>query len=253
MQTRSKYFCALWIGLLAVGCTEGDTMQGDTDAMGETAATGTGGSTGADSPTAPSGSTYEPPSTISETGTTGSSGPAGTTGGTTDPGASTGGDDGFAFDDAPPEDYDQIDRMGMPAVNTGVISSKDDYNESTPTDDVDAVFVPEIVASLEFLHGALDDDITGAGLTPCAVDTCVDQAAPLVIPDVLTLDLTGDAGFPNGRLPADPVMDITLAVLLLDLSAPGQDAATLAGLPLNPTENDEAFEDEFPFFAAPHR
>ena len=66
------------------------------------------------------------------------------------------------------------------------------------------------------------------------------------------INLDGAAGFPNGRLAADPVVDVTLAVLLLDLSAPGQDAATLANLPLNPPENDVPFLDEFPYFADPN-
>ena len=62
--------------------------------------------------------------------------------------------------------------------------------------------------------------------------------ADLVIPDVLRIDPNGAAGFPNGRLPADPVVDVTLAVLLLDLSDPNQNALTFANLPLNPDQND---------------
>ena len=62
--------------------------------------------------------------------------------------------------------------------------------------------------------------------------------ADLVIPDVLRIDPSAPAGFPNGRLPADPVVDVTLAVLLLDLSDPNQNALTFANLPLNPDQND---------------
>lgn len=159
--------------------------------------------------------------------------------------------DGFEFDDAPPEEYAQIDRMGMPAINTAVISSKDDYNGATPTEDANGDFVDEIVANVTGLHDALDDDLTGAGLVPCVADDCVAQAAPLVVPDTIKIDLTGTAGFPNGRLPTDPVIDVTLAVVLLDLTAMGQDALTLVGT--NPTENDVAFGDEFPYFAPPHQ
>ncbi len=159
-------------------------------------------------------------------------------------------DDEFEFDLSPPEDYAQIDRMGMPAINTAVISSKDDYNEAMPTDDMAGDFVDEIVANLDGLHMALDDDLVDAGLEPCLLDDCVAQAAPLVVPDVLTIDLGGDAGFPNGRTPTDPVIDVTLAVILLELSAPGQDATTLVGL--NPTANDVPLPDDFPYFAPPH-
>jgi hypothetical protein len=153
-----------------------------------------------------------------------------------------------------PDVYDRVDRIGMPAINTAVITSKDAYNESDPIDDVGGDFVGEIVANLEALHGALDDDLESFGLTPCTVDggagSCVTQAAPLVVPDTLKLDLSGDAGFPNGRTLADPVMDVTLAVVLLDLSV--HSAGLLAGLPLNPPSNDVSFDSEFPFLADPH-
>jgi len=206
-----------------------------------------------------------------ETGTTGDTTPTppGTTGDTTptpDPDSTTtddpmdtdtdsdtdteGGNE-FQFDDSPPEDYAQVDRMGMPAINTAVITDKDLYNLSSPADDITGVFVPEIIDNLTGLHAALDDDLMGLGLVPCVPDmSCVDQAGPLVVPDTITIDLTAPAGFPNGRLPADPVMDVTLAVVLLDLNVMGQDALTLVGV--NPTANDVEFLGDFPYFAAPH-
>lgn len=201
----------------------------------------------------PEGDTTTAPGTDDGASTTDA--PADTTDGSTtvDPTAepTTGEpDDEFEFDLSPPEDYAQIDRMGMPAINTAVISSKDDYNEAMPTDDMAGDFVDEIVANLDGLHMALDDDLVGADLVPCLLDDCVAQAAPLVVPDVLTIDLGGDAGFPNGRTPTDPVIDVTLAVILLDLGAPGQDATTLVGL--NPTANDVPLPDDFPYFAPPH-
>ncbi len=112
---------------------------------------------------------------------------------------------------------------------------------------------PSIVASVGALHDALDDDLTGAGLTPCATGDCVSQAAPLVVPDVLRVDPSTSAGFPNGRALQDPVIDITLAVVLLDLSAGGQSARTLADLPLNPPANDVAFRSGFPYLGAPQQ
>lgn len=158
----------------------------------------------------------------------------------------------YDFAEDPVEAYAPVDRMGMPAVNTAIITSKDLYNESTPQDDVDQVFVPEIVSNLTALHEALDDDLIAAGLVPCEVQTCASQGAPLVIPDVLHLDLSAPAGFPNGRRLPDPVIDVTLAVVLLDLGADGQDASTLAGLPLNPPANDKPFRDVFPYVAEAH-
>lgn len=143
----------------------------------------------------------------------------------------------------------RVDRMGMPAVATAVISSKDAYNQADPVDDASGQFVGEIVASVDFLHSALDDDLTGLGLTPCATSDCIDQAAPLVVPDVISIDVTQPAGFPNGRALTDPVIDVTLALVLLDLGV--HDVTTLVGV--NPTANDKPFLDDFPWLRPPHR
>jgi hypothetical protein len=202
--------------------TTGTTTDSTTDSTSETT---TDSTSTTDDPT-----TSTTTSTTSETGTTG--------------------EDPFVFDDTPPDQLTQIDRMGMPAINTAVITSKDDYNAATPADDANGDFVDEITTNVTGLHAALDDDLVGLNLTPCAAPACVSQAAPLVVPDTLKLDLTGDAGFPNGRLPADPVMDVTLAVVLLDLNV--HDAGTLAGVPVNPPANDKAFLTDFPYLAEPH-
>ncbi|MEZ4240136.1 MAG: DUF4331 family protein [Myxococcota bacterium] len=107
---------------------------------------------------------------------------------------------------------------------------------------------------MDFLHGALDDDLVGLGLTPCggsatepSIGQCIDQAAPFVVPDTLTIDVTGAAGFPNGRALADPVIDVTLALILLDLSV--HDVTLFATLPLNPPANDAPFSASFPYLA----
>lgn len=149
--------------------------------------------------------------------------------------------------------YTRVDRIGMPAVATAVITSKDDYNDADPVDDAAGDFVSEIVANIDGLHTALDDDLAGLSLTPCvggAEGSCVAQGAPLIVPDTISIDLTADAGFPNGRLLADPVIDVTLAVVLLDLSV--HTATTFAELPLNPAANDLAFETTFPYLAEAH-
>lgn len=156
----------------------------------------------------------------------------------------------FAFSESPVESYSQLDRLGMPAVGTAVISSKDAYNADSPVSDAAGDYVAEITAAVTGLHEALDDDLTGADLTPCAVDACIAQAAPLVVPDVLRLDTSVDSGFPNGRRLEDPVIDVTLAVILLDLAIEGQDPTSLVGL--NPTANDLPFETDFPYLASRH-
>ena len=155
----------------------------------------------------------------------------------------------FATDDA--ASYVRIDRVGMPAVGTAVITNKDAYNDSNPTDDAQGTWVPQIQANVTSLHSALDDDLTGAGLTPATTSESLAQAGPLIVPDTLKIDTTAAAGFPNGRLLPDPVIDVTLAVVLLKLGAAGQTATTLANLPLNPPANDKAFSSSFPYLAAP--
>lgn len=89
------------------------------------------------------------------------------------------------------------------------------------------------------------------------VSRCLNQAIPgtgftvaqAVVPDTLTIDLTKASGFPNGRRLPDQVIDVTLAVIFLDLARHAPDV--LARLPLNPAANDLAFRAAFPYLAAP--
>lgn len=96
------------------------------------------------------------------------------------------------------------------------------------------------------------------GQTPTSLNVapCLNQVvaqgrtvANLVVPDVIRLDLTQAAGFPNGRRYLDPVVDVTLAVALLDLRV--HSAGTLASLPLNPNGVDQPLPTTFPFLAPP--
>jgi hypothetical protein len=174
----------------------------------------------------------------------------------------------------------RVDRMGMPAVSTALISSgmKNGYNDANPSNDAALEFAVDALTSLGGLHMALDDDLTGAGLAPCSmtetqmlpgipvpVPNCAAQeVAPgvpvvsLIVPDTLRIDPTAPTGFPNGRDLDDPVIDVTLAVILLDLTSTDGCAggactpATLAGLPLNPSANAAGeILDTFPYFGQP--
>ncbi len=143
----------------------------------------------------------------------------------------------------------RVDRMGMPAVATAVITSKNAYNQANPSDDAAGAFVSEIVANVGAIHAALDDDLTGLGLTPCATGDCVNQAAPFVVPDLIRIDPSQASGFPNGRRLTDTAIDITLALVLLDLDV--HSVTTLIGV--NPTAGDLPFSGTFPYLAAPHQ
>ena len=164
----------------------------------------------------------------------------------------------FEFRTEQPAAYTRVDRSAMPAIATALIASKDSYNNANPVDDISGTFVPEILQSLEFLHGALDSQLQALNLTPCTYvgdgsGTCAAFAVPLIIPDTLKVNAANAAGFPNGRLLADPVVDVTLAVALLELT--GDNAphtpTDLVGV-LNPAANDKAFSESFPFLAPAH-
>jgi len=178
-------------------------------------------------------------------------------------GAAGGSADSYVFDTTPFDSYTQTDRHGAVeagtvgiAVASGLglngedIAIRDDYNASTPEDDAAGDWVPEISASVGILHMVLDDDLTDAGLTPASNATSLAQAGPVIVPDTIKYNPAQPTGYPNGRALTDPVVDITVAAALLDLSVHG--LSTLADLPLNPPENDVPFKTAFPYLADPH-
>lgn len=69
----------------------------------------------------------------------------------------------------------------------------------------------------------------------------------IVIPDVVTLNLDQPGGYPNGRTLTDPVVDLTLNAIFLDVSKVPVD--TLAKLPLDPSGNDVPYPSGFPYLA----
>ena len=100
----------------------------------------------------------------------------------------------------------------------------------------------------------------GGGPFTYTVESCFTQTIPqtgvsvrdlIAAPDALRLDLSRPAGFPNGRIPDDPVVDITLGFLFLDLTVSGQSVRTFANLPLNPPRSFPAPTTAFPFLATP--
>lgn len=99
------------------------------------------------------------------------------------------------------------------------------------------------------------------------ITACLNQVIPgtggltpasLVIPDTIKLDFSRPPGFPNGRLLPDRVVDITLAVIFLDVATPppgstltAQSPGLLASIPVNPGANDVPFLANFPYLAPP--
>ncbi len=273
------------------GCPSDDTSgTGGTDTDDPTTMTATmtasstmTGPSTTDPTTGPS--TTDPDTTVGETDPTGDT-DTDTTG--PDP-------DAFDFRDDDPSAYTRVDRMGFPAVLTGLIASEneDAYNAANPTNDVAGDFLADIAATLDYLHagtggsdgnGLNDELVTAAGILEADVslcnhpgtadpnDTCVSQGGPFVFPDVITVNTSADTGFPNGRGLAAPVVDIILAVLLLDVheNDPGTgaftgfnvgalllfadlDPATEGNQGLSQSDNDLPFNEDFPYLAPAHK
>lgn len=108
---------------------------------------------------------------------------------------------------------EQVDRMGIPALNTVFIpsDSKNAYNMSLPVND------PE-------QFGEFFGDLAG-----------------VLLPDVLPFDMTAPSGFLNGRTLSDDVIDIELQVISGDPEAGDCVDA-----------NDVSFSDSFPYLGQPN-
>ena len=122
----------------------------------------------------------------------------------------------------------QFDRMGRPAINTALIPSaqKNAFNAGIPKNDP-ANFGATVRASIASLNGG--DTATAATL------------ASILLPDVLTVDVTSTAGFLNGRQLANDVIDAELNLLT-------KGAVTTDGV----NGNDVAYRTTFPYLAVPH-
>ncbi len=122
--------------------------------------------------------------------------------------------------------FQVIDRMGNPAVATALIPAglKDFYNQSPPSRDGE-LFASSIVASLTALGTSAEN---------------IGVLASVAVPDLLTLNVTQPSGFPNGRGLPDDVVDVLFHFIF-----------NQAGVTDGVSQNDSAFDAEFPYLAAP--
>jgi len=291
------FAACLTLGMSLTACGDDDTTtpdpvpdveaDADPDADPDTDDTGDGGDADPDAEPDPIVADADPDA--DDTGDGGDADGGDTDGGDTDGGDTDGGDAdadagdldpaAFLFADDDFGDYVRVDRVGMPALATAVVPQerRDAYNAANPSDDQLGVFLTDIAGVLVGLLVALEDDLAALTYDGCAdygeLPTedafraeCVAQAGALIFPDTLKINTAEDAGFPNGRALADPVVDITLAVALLDVTGLGETdgncpntgdsiapctGATLVGV-LNPAANDVAFSETFPYVAAAH-
>jgi hypothetical protein len=124
--------------------------------------------------------------------------------------------------------WEAVDRMGNPAVSTVFIPSakKNLFNVGKPARDA-VDFGADIVASLQSL---------GTNSTNIAI------LASVAVPDTIKVNLLQPTMFPNGRAPADDVIDTLLFFIFNQVATPDGVNA-----------NDVAFPMTFPYFATPHQ
>jgi hypothetical protein len=138
-------------------------------------------------------------------------------------------------------DYGQADRMGRPAINTVFIPKnpfetgdnlEDPFNVTKPRMDQE-LWRSEVVNSLTLLfslNDATDPDTGDDAAT-------VQALANVLLPDILTVDLSAETGFLNGRGLADDVVDAELGLITEGL------------LTSDCVDNDSSFIDTFPYLA----
>jgi len=136
---------------------------------------------------------------------------------------------------------DQIERMGRPAILTVFIppnpfeagstaegNLEDQFNRTTPNRD-QARWRNEVVNSLTLLYSlndGTDDPSDDAGK--------IQGLANVLLPDILTVDLSMATGFLNGRGLADDVIDAELGLItegLITTDCVNNDSTFLSGFP----------------------
>lgn len=146
--------------------------------------------------------------------------------------------------------YQQVERLGRPGINEGLIVSNNllnAFNSVPPTADLSPAAAPvgaEAVRTLKALGN--NDERTKALLTA-------------FLPDVMRIDTTGNSGYANalngkgspirGRMLKDDVIDITLSVLTN--GAIKSDNVSYEGNG-NPAQGHKPLEGSFPYLALPN-
>ena len=147
--------------------------------------------------------------------------------------------------------YQQVERLGRPGINEGLITSNNllnIFNSVPPTADLSPAAAPigaEAARTLKALGN--NDDRTKALL----------QA---FLPDVMRIDTTGASGYANalnakgspirGRMLKDDTIDTTLSVLTN--GAIKSDNVSYEGTGSNPAQGHKPLEASFPYLALPN-
>jgi hypothetical protein len=146
--------------------------------------------------------------------------------------------------------------MGRPAINTvfipnnpfppdrvadGKPSKKTTFNHGQPSTDV-ANWTGEVVDTLQTTFSLNDAGGALGGTDDPSDDAAkINALAGVLLPDILTVDVSSPAGFLNGRQPANDVIDAELGLV-----TEGFVTTDCVG------SNDVAFPSTFPYLAGPH-
>ncbi len=141
----------------------------------------------------------------------------------------------------------QVDRFGVPAVNTVLIPfpRKNEYNAATPVDDANLVFADSIIATLNSLGTSQSNIIILANLAVFKGDYL---RLDLSIPNTnqgfgQRITSPNYTGFPNGRRIGDDTVDTLMYFVTNQAITTGD----------NVNSNEVPLTDTFPFFGRPHQ
>jgi hypothetical protein len=120
----------------------------------------------------------------------------------------------------------QVDRMGRPAINTVFIPSamKDAFNAANPIND-QTLFREPFTATARALGNTADR---------------ANFLADFLLPDIMSIDTSSTAGFPNGRRLQDDVIDAELNLV------------SNGALTRDCVANDSTFSNNFPYWGGPN-
>ena len=137
--------------------------------------------------------------------------------------------------------YDQVERMGRPAINTvfnHTDGTKEASNRLTPADDR-ATLRDNVIGVLLAIDNVLD--VNGVMPADRYDLATIEAIADILLPDELTFTVGDTSGFLNGRQLADDVIDAEFSLLTNgNVTSDGVDA------------NDVPFLGSFPYLGLPH-
>ncbi len=144
-------------------------------------------------------------------------------------------------------DYVQVDRGGVPAVNTVLIPfpRKNEFNAATPRDDANLLFADSIIATLTALGTSQSNIVILANIAVFNGDYLrLNLGTPnMSLGFGERITTPNYTGFPNGRRIGDDTVDTLMYFVTNQAIVMGE----------NVNSNEVPLTDAFPFFGRPHQ